>query len=142
LPEIYHARDNWPQRVQLGAAHVSRTFQAPFAPVHAAQWVREWRSGDIRNDCARIVAPTLVVTGEKHLEHVVPVEHSLQYTRLIAGAEHVVLPGTGHLGVITKPHRFAEVAGQFIYAANAAERSARTAASGAAHHHQRARYAS
>jgi aminoacrylate hydrolase len=139
LPEIHHAREAWPQRLQLGAEHFRRVFQAPFAPAYSAQWVREWQAYDITSDCARIVAPTLVVTGERHLEHVVPVDRTLQYTRLIPGAAHVVLPGTGHLGAITKPHRFAEIAGQFIYAANTADRSARSDA----HQHQpRARYAS
>ncbi|HEX5069991.1 MAG TPA: alpha/beta hydrolase [Vicinamibacterales bacterium] len=140
LPEIYHARNAWPQRAQLGAEHFGRAFRSPFAPGHAAQWVREWKARDITGECARIVAPTLVVTGERHLEHVVPVERTLQYTRLIPGAEHVVLAGTGHLGVITQPHRFAEIAGQFIHAANAAERSA--PAADATSQQPRARYAS
>lgn len=142
VPEIYHARRTWRQRAQLGAEHFSRAFRAPFAPAYAAQWVREWRTTNLTDACARIVAPTLVVTGEKHLEHVVPVDRTLQYTRLIANAEHVTLPGTGHLGVITKPYRFAEIAGQFIYAANAAERSGKTAAPAAAEQQHRARYAS
>jgi len=142
LPEIYYARSSWPQRVGLGAEHFRRVFQAPFTALHSAQWVQEWQSADITNACAQIVAPTLVVTGESHLEHVVPVEHSLQYTRLIAGAEHVVLPGTGHLGVITKPHRFAEIAGQFIHAAQSADRLGRTAAPDQSQQQRRARYAS
>jgi pimeloyl-ACP methyl ester carboxylesterase len=142
LPEIHHARDSWPQRMQLAAEYFRRGFSAPFAPMHAAHWVREWKTCDITNDCARITAPTLVMTGESRLEHVVPIERTLQYTQLIAGAEHVVLPGTGHLGVITKPHRFAEIAGQFIYAANTAERLRKPAATAAAQQQERARHAS
>jgi pimeloyl-ACP methyl ester carboxylesterase len=142
LPEIYHARDSWPERLHLGGEYFRRALSAPFAPAHAAQWVREWQATDITPDCARIVAPTLVVTGEEHLEHVVPVEQTLQYTRLIGGAGHQVLPGTGHIGVIAKPHQFAEIAGHFIYAANSAERTARPAASGAVPPEERARHAS
>lgn len=124
-PEIYHARKSWPQRLRLGLDYATRTIQAPFSPAHAAQWVREWQAFDITDDCTRITAPTLVITGESTLEHVVPVEQSLKYLKLIPGATHDVLPGTGHLGVITKPQRFSEIAGQFIYAANTAERNIR-----------------
>lgn len=142
LPEIHQAGHSWPQRLRMGAAYFRRGFSAPFRPAHAAHWVREWKAYDITNECATITAPTLVVTGESRLERVVPIERSLEYTRLIAGAEHVVLPDTGHLGVITKPHRFAEIAGQFIYAASAAERARKPQAAGAAQHQERARHAS
>lgn len=142
LPEIHYARDSWPQRLRLGADYFRRGFSAPFRPGHAAHWVREWKSYDISHDCASIIAPTLVVTGESRLEHVVPIERSLEYTRLIDGAEHVVLPGTGHLGSITKPHRFAEIAGQFIYTASASEGTRRQQAAGAAQQQERTRHAS
>jgi pimeloyl-ACP methyl ester carboxylesterase len=141
-PEIYYARASWPRRFQLATEYVRRCVSAPFSPGHAAGWVREWQAFDITNDCARVTAPTLVVTGDGRLEHVVPVDRTLQYTRLIAGAEHIVLPDTGHIGVITKPQRFAEIAGQFIYAANAAERSSRSKAGSASPSQERARHAS
>ncbi len=100
-----------------------RGVRAPFAPVFSAQWVREWQAFDITDECRRITAPTLVITGEPGLDKVVPVERTRQYLRLIPGATHATLAGTGHIGLITKPHRFAEIAGQFIYAAQAAERN-------------------
>jgi pimeloyl-ACP methyl ester carboxylesterase len=37
-------------------------------------------------------------------------------------ARHVVLPGTGHLGVITKPDLFAETVSAFVNAQAKAER--------------------
>jgi pimeloyl-ACP methyl ester carboxylesterase len=136
-PEIYRARDSWSKRMEFAAQYARRAISAPFSPVHAAQWIREWQAFDITEDCGRITAPTLVVTGEPELDKVVAVGGTMQYIRLIAGATHAVLPGTGHIGVITKPHRFAEIAGQFIYAARSADRNAKPAPA-----EERARHAS
>ena len=49
-------------------------------PMHAGAeraWIREWLAYDqLSNDCRRITAPTLVVTGDSKLDRVVPVrEH-------------------------------------------------------------------
>jgi pimeloyl-ACP methyl ester carboxylesterase len=64
-------------------------------------------------DCARIAAPTLVVTGERTLDHVVPVDGSTGYLTLIPGARGVVLERTGHLGSITRPDAFASIVRDF-----------------------------
>jgi Predicted hydrolases or acyltransferases (alpha/beta hydrolase superfamily) len=69
---------------------------------------------DVTPDCARITAPTLVVTGEPHLDHVVPVEGSSEYLRLIPDAHAVVLERTGHLGSITRPEVFARIIHRFV----------------------------
>jgi pimeloyl-ACP methyl ester carboxylesterase len=123
LPELYRAHDSWSQRLRYGARYVSRVVSAPIAPVASAQWAREYHAYNITDECRRIVAPTLVITGEPALDRVVPVEHSLEYVRLIPGATHVTFAGTGHIGVVTRPARFAEIAGQFVYAANTIERT-------------------
>ena len=65
-------------------------------------------------DCARIAAPTLVVTGEANLDHVVPVEGSSEYTRRIANARACVLERTGHLGTITRPEAFCAMVRAFV----------------------------
>jgi pimeloyl-ACP methyl ester carboxylesterase len=123
-PEIHAARDSWPQRGRLWMDYATRAVSAPFTPAFSAQWVREWRGYDITNECRRITAPTLLITGEAGLDRVVPIDQTQQYLRLIPGATHATLPGTGHIGLITKPQRFAEIAGQFIYATMSAERNA------------------
>jgi pimeloyl-ACP methyl ester carboxylesterase len=64
-------------------------------------------------DCARVTAPTLVVTGERALDHVVPVDGSVGYVPLIRGARAVVLERTGHLGSITRPADFAAIVRDF-----------------------------
>jgi pimeloyl-ACP methyl ester carboxylesterase len=71
-------------------------------------------SDDVRPDCARIAAPTLVITGERHLDHVVPVDGSSEYLRLIPNARAAVLERTGHLGSITRPEAFAEIVRAFV----------------------------
>jgi pimeloyl-ACP methyl ester carboxylesterase len=87
------------------------------APVSLGQMGRRARlvsTLDLADECRRITAPTLVVTGEAGLDHVVPMEGSSQYVRLIAGARGVVLERTGHQGVITQPETFAAVVRRFI----------------------------
>ena len=74
---------------------------------------------DIAGDCSRVVAPTLIVTGDPSLDWVVPVDSTLGCTRLIRNAHHVVLEGTGHLGTMTQPAVFAAVVRRFMDGARA-----------------------
>jgi 3-oxoadipate enol-lactonase len=69
---------------------------------------------DVRPDCAHVAAPTLVVTGEAHLDHVVPVTGTMEYTRLIPGARASVLERTGHTGTMTRPDAFTDMVRRFI----------------------------
>jgi pimeloyl-ACP methyl ester carboxylesterase len=117
LPEFKASRDSWPTRLQFAMEHARRVVEAPIEPRRMARWVREWQRYDLAADCKQIVAPTLILTGESRLDRVVPVRESKRYLELIRGSTHQVLPGTGHVGVITRPYRFAEMAGKFIYAA-------------------------
>lgn len=71
-------------------------------------------STDIAADCARVVAPTLVVTGETRFDHVVPVESTMRYLKAIPGSQHVTIDGTGHLGSVTRAGRFAEMVRVFV----------------------------
>jgi len=71
-----------------------------------AGWIE---STDIAAECARITAPTLVVTGQRELDPVVPVDNTLGFLNAIPGAQHVEMKGTGHLGTVTRPHDFAEI---------------------------------
>jgi pimeloyl-ACP methyl ester carboxylesterase len=124
LPEMHKAGRDWSSRTRLIYQHLSRALKSPIQPAYSSQWVREWQAFNIADECRRIVAPTLVLTGEPSLDRVVRVEGTQEYVRLIKGATHRVLAGTGHLGFVTKPAHFAEVTGLFIYSANTAERMA------------------
>jgi pimeloyl-ACP methyl ester carboxylesterase len=87
---------------------------APISLSRMAARARTIAATDLSSDCARITAPTLVVTGERVLDHVVPVEGSAAYARLIANARAAVVPRTGHLGSITRPVEFAAVVRAFV----------------------------
>jgi pimeloyl-ACP methyl ester carboxylesterase len=54
------------------------------------------------------------MTGEPHLDRVVPVSSTLEYVKLIAGARHVTLPRTGHMGLMLRPEVFAEAVSAFV----------------------------
>ena len=68
---------------------------------------------DAAAECARITVPTLVVTGERALDHVVSVDASTGYVSLIRDSRGVVLGRTGHLGSITRPREFATIVHDF-----------------------------
>jgi pimeloyl-ACP methyl ester carboxylesterase len=115
-PEILTARPSWPLRFRLAIDYGRRALTARVAPSSMARWIRAWLATDTAPDCARIQAPTLVVTGEPHLERVVPVAATREYLKLIPTSRYAVLPETGHVGTITKPYRFAEIVGRFLAA--------------------------
>jgi pimeloyl-ACP methyl ester carboxylesterase len=58
--------------------------------------------------------PTLVLTGESSLDHVVPVDATSAYAALIAGARRVTLERTGHLGFLTRPEAFTGAIAAFL----------------------------
>jgi pimeloyl-ACP methyl ester carboxylesterase len=79
-----------------------------------AERARSISTLDLADDCARIAAPTLVVTGEPGLDHVVPREGASAYIQTISGARGAVIERTGHLGVITRPDAFASLVRAFV----------------------------
>ena len=107
--EIWRARPSWRARLQFTAEYSRRALTAPVSPTQMAGWVRAFVATDIASDCRVVTAPTLVVTGERDLDRVVPVETTMKYVDLIDGARHVILRDTGHVGVVTTPERFAEL---------------------------------
>jgi len=132
MPEVMEARESWPLRLRFLKEHAKRVGSAPLEPRLMAHWLREFLRYDMSEDCELIKAPTLIVTGESRLDRVVPVYETKRYLRMIKGSTHQMLANTGHLGVMTKPYRFAEMAGQFIYAAQSVARSATRTADEAA----------
>ena len=71
---------------------------------------------DFAPDCANVKAPTLVLTGEDHLDKIVPPEVTRRYQELIPGAQCVRLERSGHIGLLTQPARFAEIVTGFMNA--------------------------
>jgi 3-oxoadipate enol-lactonase len=101
---------SWLQARTLAAA----ALRAPVSFRKIARRALLIESTDIAADCRRVVSPTLVVTGEAHLDSVVPVESTLEYLRAIPGAGHVVLKGSGHIGSITQSGAFAGAIASFV----------------------------
>ena len=87
---------------------------APLSPTRMAGRAAVISSARLRDDCARVTAPTLIVTGERDLDRVVSVDVTREYVHLIAGARHTTLDRTGHLGSITRPDAFAAVVREFV----------------------------
>lgn len=69
---------------------------------------------DVEAACTRVTAPTLILTGEADLDHVVKTHTTAQYATLIAGARTAVLDDTGHQGSLTRPQAFAEIVSGFV----------------------------
>jgi 3-oxoadipate enol-lactonase len=112
-PEIRTAIPDARARRQFSLRALRTLVSAPLSLSQMAARARMISSVDVGADCARITAPTLVVTGERGLDHVVPVEGSAEYLRLIPDARAVVLERTGHLGSITRPDAFAALVRAF-----------------------------
>jgi 3-oxoadipate enol-lactonase len=104
------ARARW----RFTRSQIGTLIRAPLSPARMAARAQLIASSNIVGDCSRVTTPTLVVTGERGLDRVVPVDGTLAYVPLIAGASHRTLPGTGHLGSITTPETFARVIREFV----------------------------
>jgi pimeloyl-ACP methyl ester carboxylesterase len=113
-PEIRVAIPDARARLAFSLAAAKTLVSAPISLSTMAARARVIATANLEADCARIVAPALVLTGEPHLDHVVPVEASAVYQRLIPHARSAVLAQTGHLGSITRPREFAGIVRDFV----------------------------
>jgi pimeloyl-ACP methyl ester carboxylesterase len=113
-PETRTAIPDAKERRRFSIRSLRTALAAPVSLSRMAARARMITTEDVTADCARISAPTLVVMGESHLDHVVPVEGSSEYVRLIPDARAMVLERTGHLGTITRPDAFAAIVRGFI----------------------------
>ena len=112
-PEIRAAIPDAAARRRFSLRQLRTAIGAPVSLSRIAGRARMITTEDVTADCPRISAPTLVVTGERDLDHVVPVDGSSEYLRLIPNARAVVLERTGHLGSITRPDAFAAIVRAF-----------------------------
>lgn len=112
--EVKCAMPDVKSRVAFLRRQAKTLLRAPLSPSQVGARALLIDGGDPSGDCARVVAPTLVVTGERALDFVVPRDGTIEYANLIAGARAVTLEGTGHLGSLTKPQAFANVVREFL----------------------------
>ncbi len=114
MPEVVASQPTLLTRVRFLVSHGARVLRFPMSPRRMAAWARAWQARRNDIECARIAAPTLLVTGESALDRVVPQSSTLEYLALVRGARHVVLPRTGHVGLLTRPQTFARIVGEFV----------------------------
>jgi pimeloyl-ACP methyl ester carboxylesterase len=112
--EVRAAIPNRRERRRFALNALTTFCSAPLSPTRMAARARLVAGSTLAADCGRITAPTLVVTGEAHLDYVVPVEGSSEYLRLIPNARAAVLRGTGHIGSMTRPATFAALVRAFV----------------------------
>jgi 3-oxoadipate enol-lactonase len=115
-PEVRAACPDWLSRVGFFLRQGLRAAAAPMIPGLMARRIREAQQVDFCEDCARVDAPTLVVTGEENLDRVVPVRNTRTYATLIRNVRYETLTHTGHIGVLTQPARFADLVSGFVHA--------------------------
>ena len=113
-PEIAAAIPELCVRARFIWQHLQRVSRHPFVPLRMAERIQMAHQIDFRKECAIIEVPTLVVTGENQFDHVVPLSNSLEYIDSITNAHHVEIPGTGHIGLVTKPNLFAKITSDFV----------------------------
>jgi pimeloyl-ACP methyl ester carboxylesterase len=113
-PELLAALPDAAERRAFSSAILGTLLKAPISLRRMARRARLIGAYDAASDAARISAPTLVVTGEASLDHVVDVDGSSRYEQLIAGAKRVVLSRTGHQGTLTRPEVFVNLVHAFV----------------------------
>lgn len=117
-PEIAAALPSGPSRLLFCVGHGWRMVSAPIVPASMATRMHLPAGLDLREACSRITARTLIISGAPGLDRVVPPESTREYVTLIPGAKYEMMDGTGHLGLITQPDRFARIVGTFVNAAS------------------------
>jgi pimeloyl-ACP methyl ester carboxylesterase len=115
-PEIRTAFPLWSRRLGFFVRQGARCAAAPMIPSLMASRMHCASRIDFRSDCRRITAATLIISGEERLDRVVPVASTRSYTSLIPGAEYRPMSGTGHMGILTQPARFADIVSGFVHA--------------------------
>jgi pimeloyl-ACP methyl ester carboxylesterase len=101
-------------RAAFGLGQAAKLVTAPISVNRLAQRAKLLRSLDVEGDCARVSAPTLVITGDRALDRIVPVSGTERYAQMIAGAKLVAIPQTGHLGCNTRSREFARIVHEFL----------------------------
>jgi pimeloyl-ACP methyl ester carboxylesterase len=105
--------DPW-TRFRFSLRQIAAFLRAPISAPQMATRSALLGAVELVDDCRRVTAPTLVVTGEPALDYVVPVQGTSEYVQLIAGARAVQIPRSGHIGYITRPQAFTEVVCDFL----------------------------
>jgi pimeloyl-ACP methyl ester carboxylesterase len=100
-------------RLRFAAWQLQTIVRAPVMLGRMAKRAELIATVDVAREASRVAVPTLVVSGEPGLDHVVAPHPTSAYVQLIPGARGVTLERTGHLGCVTRPDRFAALVNEF-----------------------------
>jgi pimeloyl-ACP methyl ester carboxylesterase len=103
-------------RLSASARAAWRVVRAPAAPRRMGRRARMAERQDFEADCTCVKVPTLVVTGERELDQVVPCDETMSYLDLIRGSRFQLFERTGHLGTVLAPDQFAAIVSRFCRA--------------------------
>ncbi len=112
-PELRVTYPDVKERMLFCSAAITRVLAAPAVPSRMSRRAQLAEQEQFECDCASVKAPTLVITGERHLDRVVQYDETMDYVALIPGARFQLLENTGHLGIISAPDRFASIVSRF-----------------------------
>ena len=93
-----------------------RVVRAPAAPRRMSRRAQLAERQNFVADCHSVKVPTLVVTGERDLDLVVPCDETMSYLDLISGSRFQLFERTGHLGTVLAPDQFAAIVSRFCRA--------------------------
>lgn len=93
---------------------LGRVVRAPHSPDRMAARLRLVEPEDFVADCRVVQQPTLLVTGERGLDRIVPAEASCRMLEWLPNARHVTLDRTGHWGLVTRREEFAREIAEFV----------------------------
>jgi pimeloyl-ACP methyl ester carboxylesterase len=119
--EIAAAASSTWQSIVISTSHSCTALRHMLSPTRMARRARLLPGSDLRDRMTDVELPVLIVTGEPHLDRVVPVAATHEYVKLWPHARVVRLERTGHIGLITRADAFAAIVAGF-----AAETSGRT----------------
>lgn len=100
-------------RLSACARAAWRVVRAPAAPRRMGRRARLAERQNFEADCTCVTVPTLIVTGERELDLVVPCDETMSYLKLIRGSSFQLFERTGHLGTVLAPDRFAAIVSRF-----------------------------
>ena len=109
FPEMAIAKQGVLPGLAFALTHVAGVLRHAFSPSLMARRVRLLEGLHLEGELRSLRVPTLVITGESGLDGVVPVQMTRDYLRLWPHARAVTIDRTGHLGLVTRPDRFADL---------------------------------
>jgi pimeloyl-ACP methyl ester carboxylesterase len=112
LPELRAALPGFGAVARFATAQTARVLRAFMSPSRMATRLR-WMDDFHYSDVSTLAQPVLVITGEDGLDRVVDPALTRRYLAALPSARHVVLPKTGHIGMLTRPVEFAEIVRRF-----------------------------